>query len=528
MAQVAAIEPETKPKTGGNDRENVPEQSAKDKRSSLPKPLAFTLRDEDFYAYTKALTPADWAHTAMYTYRLKPPIIRTPSNIDSPTVAMDEQYVLDNYGSGKYEIKLNDIDKRATVCRCLLEINRPDYPPKIDMRELDVTHKDNRLLVEKLKREGKLAPDGSVVQGASGDGADSTMANALKDIALEAMKGRTEKPGLEGQAFSKMLDMMSNASAKSIDIALAQLKGNEKSGSDPAILLMMQFMMKQLELADKRADQQPVKQATEDPIFKLMFAQLEQSRSESAALRDAAEKERQRNHDFQMKMMEVKADAASPTAMVKEVLELQREIAQLGNDDARNWKEKLVDQGFQALPDILSAVKGYTQRAAPVQQQQQQPRPQQQPAQAPPAQSAPPSTTTQETNMPAQNTNSPAALDPDIGFLLSIFEMQGRQFVSAFINDPLSGGDVARTVSLFAGAATYERIARMGREKILGTIELLPEMKADLLKAGSPEMLNEFIDDFIAGPEGPDEDEDDPVIPEGVTKKQRPPKKAAA
>ncbi len=99
-------------------------------------------------------------------------------------------------------------------------------------------------------------------------------------------------------------------------------------------------------------------------------------------------------------------------------------------------------------------------------------------------------------------------LDPEIAFLLPIFEAQGRHFVAAFKKDPYSGGDVARTVILFADNATYERIARMGREKILATIDILPEMKADLLKAGTVEMLHEFIDGFIEGPEDPDDDDD--------------------
>ncbi len=115
-------------------------------------------------------------------------------------------------------------------------------------------------------------------------------------------------------------------------------------------------------------------------------------------------------------------------------------------------------------------------------------------------------------------------LDPDIAFLLPIFEIQGRLFVAAFTNDPSSGGDVARSVALYAGNAVYERIARMGPEKILATIEMLPQMKADLLKAGSLEMLNDFILDFIDGPEPPDDPE--PPTPE-TPRKPRKPKEAA-
>ena len=113
--------------------------------------------------------------------------------------------------------------------------------------------------------------------------------------------------------------------------------------------------------------------------------------------------------------------------------------------------------------------------------------------------------------------------DPDIAFLLPIFENQGQRFVQAFTNDPNTGGHhVAADVLMYAGTAIYERIARMGRDKILATIELIPPMKADLLKVGTVEMLHDFVDDFISGPD-PDDDEeedDEPAIPEG---KQPPP-----
>ncbi len=121
-------------------------------------------------------------------------------------------------------------------------------------------------------------------------------------------------------------------------------------------------------------------------------------------------------------------------------------------------------------------------------------------------------------------------LDPEIAFLLPIFEKFGPRLVAAFKDDPACGADVAAAVSLpmLAGRADYERICRMGREKILATIDLLPQMKADCAVAGTAEMLNDFIDDFIAGPEDPDDEDPEPVIPEGKAPKPRKPKEAVA
>ncbi len=160
MAEVrgmSAVEDPPKPKS---DHEGAPDSERKPKKSKLPTPRSFTLIPEDFYPYVAALSPQEWGHVALYVYRLaNPRIIRDPSNVDSidrepPSIPFNEQYLKDTQGSGKFEVKLNDTDARQTVCRMITDINDPDYPPKFDIRELDIGFKGNRLIVEKLKREG--------------------------------------------------------------------------------------------------------------------------------------------------------------------------------------------------------------------------------------------------------------------------------------------------------------------------------------------------------------------------------------
>jgi hypothetical protein len=255
---------------------------------------------------------------------------------------------------------------------------------------------------------------------------------------------------------------------------------------------------------------------------KLPMAQLEASREDAKIARAAGEAERQRNHELQLKMLEAKANQADPMDMVEKVLNLQKKLGG-GVEEPRNWKEKLVDQASEYIPQVLDlagkAISSYQRTpATPRPQQQQQPG--QQPPPAPQPQQTPPPTTAgagAEPPMPPQ--------DPDIAMLLPILEQQGMRLVAAFKADPLSGGEVALAIAspLLAGPAGYERIARMGRDKILATIELIPQMKADLLAIGTQEMINEFIDDIIAGPEDDDEQDDGPdELPESVRKPRAP------
>lgn len=462
---------------------------------------------ENFFAYCNHLTADQWSRTRGYLYRLIPAIRRKPSYIDRFGQPISEDYILRHKlgGSGRYQILLNDRDGAGTFCKCILDLADPEYPPRYNIRELDLASEDNRQLIEELKQEGKLSQNGDVIGPALADN-DGTMAQALKDIAIEAMRGRKEQPGMENQAFSKMMEMMASASKQSIEIALGQVKKD-----DPASFIALLSTAKEL-FTPAKVEPLPVvnpldilvkakelfaapAKPAEDPMMKLLMEQLAQAQKDSSA-------ERQRNHELQLKMLETKAEAADPMEMVEKVLNIQEKLG--GGGEPRNWKEKLVDQGMQYMPDILGAIKGYAQRPAqPVQQQQQRPpqqQPQQQTAQPPAVPPAQP---------PQGETVTQQPVDPDIAFLLPILESQGRRFVTAFKNDPLSGGEVARSVILYADNATYERIARMGRVKILATIELLPEMKADLLKVGTLDMLNEFIDDFVAGPEDPDEEDGD-------------------
>ncbi len=438
MAEVAEMPVEAK-----NTTESEPKRK---RQSTLPKPTAKTLTPEAFYAYTKALTVTDWPHVLIYILRLWPRIVREPKYIDKLASPVSEEYLLTHHGSGKYWIMLNDTDNDQTVCQTYPDLDSPDSPPLLDLRELDVTHDKNRTFVDHLKRTGKLTMDGEVVQPGRDNG--NLEATGITQIALEAMRmNREQKPGMENLAFGKMMDMMSNASTKSIEIALSHAKKDDPGGFMTLMVQMMQAQQTTLTaLLTKLLDGNGNKGS--DPVIGVLMKQMElaEKRAELAESRAAderksAEAEKQRAHEKEMKALEMRGD---PMEMIDKVLNIKDRLTD--DPEPKNWKEKLVDQGFSALPDILNAVKGYTQRAAPPQQQPRANQPvQQQPAPTPPTQTTAQATTTQEPPMPLQ-----PALDPDIAFLLAIFEAQGRQFVAAFVNDPFSGGDVARTVSLFA------------------------------------------------------------------------------
>jgi hypothetical protein len=479
--------------------ESTPPDSKESVHSETPK-----LSKVGFFQSLTEYTPAEWESLLVYVYRLLPITDRLATGGTSKYVmkygsAFDEDRLKVDVGSGRYQLRLNQIDakgKSKTIKTFEVEIEDPTFPPKVPEGEWLDDPRNKRWAWAKKKPEEIAA---AAVQ-------ETWTPERVMNM-VERLRPQEKK---EDQV----------SITREVLNAVKETRAELGKGNDPAPMI---GMMKDLILMMKPASAE--KPAGEDPVIKLLMAQLEASRDDAKSARTAAEAERQRNHELQLKMLEAKATATDPMDMVEKVLNLQKKLGG-GVEEPRNWKEKLVDQGLEYVPQIIDlagkAISGYQRTAAT-------PRPAQQPQPAQPAQpaaAAQPTTTQTPGAEPPMPPTPPQ--DPDIAMLLPILEQQGMRLVQAFKADPLSGAEVALAIAspILAGPAGYERIARMGRDKILATIELIPQMKADLLAIGTQEMINEFIDDIIAGPEDPDDEDDEPPIPEAVRRPHTPkPKK---
>jgi hypothetical protein len=484
------------------------EPKSRARTSSLPKPANKTLTPEEFYSYTAAMSESDWAHTMIYVFRQWPRIIREPKNIEKITTPVTEERLLETHGSGKYWLMLNDTDTDKTVTQTYPDLDSPNYPPRIDLRELDVAHEKNRTYVDHLKRMGKLTMEGDIVQ--PGKSESNGEAQAIKEIALEAMRSGQNKPGLETKAFEKMMDMMSTASSKSIEIAMGQVKKEDPAAFMQLVLQMSQsqnqsmapIMAMLTTLMTKMFDRDS-KPAGPDPMIGMMMEQLKAAREDAAAARVASEAALQRAHEKEMALMENRAEAVDPLAMVEKVLTLQDK---LGGGGAKDWKAMLVEQGMSHLPEAFSLAEraiGYR-----MSQTVNPPPPPRQPAN-PPQQTTPP-------GAPVKQSPPPVSDDPDIVWLHQIFLNQGPMFVNAFRADPENGAGLAMALEDMGLKPLYTRASAMGPVKILNTIKLIPQMQADAMAIGTQSMLDEFVQEFCNPPDDDDSDEpEEPVIPEG-------------
>jgi hypothetical protein len=461
-----------------------------------------------FFQCLTEYTAAEWEGLLVYCYRILPITDRQATGNTTKYVMkyggpFDEDRLKVDAGSGRYQLRLNQADAKGrtkTIKTIEVEIEDPNFPPKVPEGEWLDDPRNKRWAWAKKKPE------------------EAAAAAAQEVWTPERVMNMVER--LRPQ--EKKEDQVSIT--REVLNAVKETRAELGKANDPTAMIAM---LKDLILIAKPTT--PEKPSEDSGLVKLLMAQLEASREDAKIARAAGEAERQRNHELQLKMMEQRANQADPMDMVEKVLNIQKKLGGGEPEAPRNWKEKLVDQGLEYVPQILDlagkAIGSYQRGPAAAPRQQQQTPSTTPPPQQPPQQTQtqpPPNPQTGAEQMPPQQ---PA--DPDIAMLLPILEQQGVRLVNAFKADPGCGVDVAVAIAspLLAGPAGYERIARMGREKIWATIELIPQMKADLLAIGTQEMINEFIDDIIAGPD--DEEEEDPPIPEATRQPPRSRKQAA-
>jgi hypothetical protein len=150
-----------------------------------------------FFDELKAIPEEEWDKYRVYVYRRRPKIIKSdqPHYIDCVRRPIDEQFLLDTYGSGLYSIRLND--NKRTIKTFVCEVHHLDRPPRIDPAEL-VECAENERYIELWPREmGKETKGIKAENGAPTS--DATLAELTKLIGklVEQKTGQQSSPEAE-------------------------------------------------------------------------------------------------------------------------------------------------------------------------------------------------------------------------------------------------------------------------------------------------------------------------------------------
>jgi len=137
----------------------------------------------DFFTQLQGLSPADWqSGYKVYVYRTWPVIDKRDEQhyVAKLSEAFDEDLILRNWGSGKYNFRLND-GKGETVASKTVSLHNLAFPPKVSPDEVVATDPRN----ERYFKVWPVAPQPAAAP------ADSTAVQELSRLATRVLEQRT-------------------------------------------------------------------------------------------------------------------------------------------------------------------------------------------------------------------------------------------------------------------------------------------------------------------------------------------------
>lgn len=147
------------------------------------------LKPEEFWKVLAAY-PKD-AATMIYVYRCWPRIVKEPKYVEKLT-ELSEAQLLRLRGSGTYEIRLTDANKRPTeVCRTICKLDDSDFAPVIDPGTLDLGHPENASYVAGLRARGLLQQEETEMAEQT---AAATAVEKMADMASAVIRDAKAKP----------------------------------------------------------------------------------------------------------------------------------------------------------------------------------------------------------------------------------------------------------------------------------------------------------------------------------------------
>lgn len=219
-------------------------------------------RDQEklFYDWMASLKPEHWSQLSWYMYRTWPRIDRPEREryIDIGTYPITEQWILENHGSGSYMFIVNVAGKPKganKICQANIEkLDDPQYPPKINLAELDTSYPGNKFFVDRLIAEGKLRPDRSVANMTpQGGGLSDQIILKLIDKLDQKQLSQLKDP--KDSAIQAAFDIIGQGNKASTQMMLDQMKENDPDKLVKLVETIFKLMPKPVEHKDDSTNQ---------------------------------------------------------------------------------------------------------------------------------------------------------------------------------------------------------------------------------------------------------------------------------
>ena len=214
-----------------------------------------------FFDRLRQMTEQEWDNHVVYVYRRWPRISRSdqPHYIDTVRQSIDEQWLLEHHGSGKYSLRLND--KRRTIESYVCEVHDLNHPPRVQPEELvDCPENDRygqlwpQLIDDPVSNKEHSPPDSDAV------------ATAVRELGKIAR----DKPALDRTLADLYLE-----TAKSRDSLVEKLAAKP----DPGVADQISTLDKVLNLVERlQGREKPTDQLT---LFREMLATVREIQGEA-------------------------------------------------------------------------------------------------------------------------------------------------------------------------------------------------------------------------------------------------------
>lgn len=467
-----------------------------EKRPKLPEPPSKVIREHQVsYDYMAQLKPEHWLQVIWYLYRLDPKIIRPDGEeyIDKGSHALTEDYILENFGSGEYQLKFNDVGKpknAKNVFTAYFRYNLPDKPPKVNMAELDVDAKVNRRFVDQCITKGLLTVDRKPMntiqpQGVSNDAIVNLLGKMIDKLDRTQINNASKDP--RDAAISEAFAIMGKGNEAATRMMLEQMKENSPDTLIKLVTLIMGMMPKQ----DNKSDDGmlmkfiSIMNDKDKTMMDMMNKMMEMT------IKASQPKEGQTNNsedsfdkfmDRFSKMADLMGLTGGGGGGKKSTLEV-----------ALQYGMPAVERAFGIIQNLLalkaSGVQPITNNGQGQQTRTNQP--------TLPVTTSTSEVTAEDTEATTVNTNNNGGAGMGINEDLikrGVLELAPK--IVEAMNRDTSGDAFADSINTFLGPQAYDMIAGLGEEKILECIKSVPQVWA-LFSMREP-ALKKFIKDFIS------------------------------
>lgn len=487
----------------------------------LPPPKKYSLVPEELFRYWAEMDSAHPDRVLGYVYRVWPKIDRTKAGLEPDNNKYIDKIhkapgadpldwkreMLHRYGTGSYKLVLTDGLRSKSLCQTVIpskDLDDDEYPPVLDLSELDMNHPENQSYIRQLEVKGVLAKESEMHQAQ----AVETMAGLVREVVRDSQQ--RPQPGAQPadpagvaaavQATAQAMGDVTRLSNQMMRDAFTQVATATADQSSPKTFIEMLTALANILTARQE-------HKGDDEMNRTLLQRETELRRDMEAMRASM---------FQLQLDRIKAleddlktsrtppvnpplvpgSLADTLKTIRELREAAADLLPGGGEETSAkipWWAQLAQSIANAIPAVGGMVVQATYNLALARGAQAgtgagSPPPMM-PAAIPAAEN--PGTIPGGAVMPDATGTSPQEIPPAYAAMLA--QLEGP--LARHLNEGLGGDDFANGIVQLFGLGAYRQARALGKEMWQMLLNSRP-LIAPLIQA-NPQQFEVFLDEFM-------------------------------